>query len=81
MKALLEFVWRGVNISNFIDTDLIINDYNDTDTFWGEFALYGKEYQYQIFWHCQSIAIFNKGGIERIDLVDNFQLRFSKNYK
>ena len=35
MKALLEFVWRGVNISNFIDTDLIINDYNDTDTFLG----------------------------------------------
>lgn len=80
MKTLIEFSWRGKVISQFIEDNILYNDFMNKEDFWGEFALYGNMYQYQIFWRCHKIAIFNKDGIETIAMVDSFQLTFSKNY-
>ena len=81
MKTLIEFNWRGKNISHFVEISLIFDNYIGADAFWGEFVLYGKKYEYQIYWNSQEIAIYNEGGIEPIDKVGGFQLTFSKNYK
>ena len=80
MKTLIEFSWRGKVISQFIEDNILYNDFMNKDKFRGEFVSYGNIYQYQIFWRCHKIAIFIKDGIEPIAMVDSFQLTFSKNY-
>lgn len=79
-KIAISFYWIGHCIDQFIDFNLLKDDLNKKDDFWGEFIYNGIEYQYQIWWDTQQIVIFNKGGVEPISHIDNFHLSFSNTF-
>lgn len=81
MVTILEFNWNGETITKYINTEDLYKDIKDEDSFWGEFYLNGKSFQFQIFWNGSEIAIFEKGGVEPIYFVDSFNLYFSRNLK
>lgn len=81
MKVVIAFNWRGHHIEKFFDWELITNDINGKDDLWGEFVVNGNVFQFQILWENSTITIFNKGGYDYIDSVDNYSMSFSKTFK
>lgn len=79
-QVLIEFSWRGHEIKHFIDKDIIFNDINEKDDYWGEFVIGKDIYEYQIWWNSGEVAIFNAGAKDYCALVDNFSVHFSKRY-
>ncbi len=79
-KVAISFNWVGHRVEQFIDFNLLKDDLNEKDDFWGEFICNGIVYQYQIWWNAQQIVIFNKGGVEPIGHIDNFHLSFSHTF-
>lgn len=78
-KVLIEFNWRGETIKQFIDKERLFNDIKEVDDFWGKFTSRGQTFEYQIHWN-GVIYIFDENGVDEIDVVNNFNLSFSKNY-
>ena len=81
MKAVITFNWRGHHIEEVVDFNLLKNDINEIDDFWGEFSCCGINYQYQIHWNSNQIAVFIKDAVEIYDYVNAFQLHFSSIFK
>jgi hypothetical protein len=80
MRVVISFNWKGQNFEKFVDFNILKDDINEKDDFWGEFICGGNVYQFQIWWNAQQIIIFNKGGIEPIDYVNNFSISFSHTF-
>ena len=79
-KVLIEFTWRGKIISHFIEKDIIFDDINEEEDYWGEFVIGKDIYEYQIWWNSGEVAIFNAGATDYCALVDNFSVHFSNRY-
>jgi hypothetical protein len=79
-KVLIEFTWRGKTISHFIEKDIIFDDINEKEDYWGEFVIGKDIYEYQIWWNSGEVAIFNAGAKDYCALVDNFLVHFSNRY-
>lgn len=80
-KVLISFSWGSHNVCEFVPLDVILNDMNEKDDFWGSFIKNGKEYQYQLHYNSGRVAIFEKGGVEEIHSLHSFNITFSWMYK
>ena len=80
-KVLISFSWGSHNVCEFVPLDVILNDMNEKDYFWGSFIKNGMEYQYQLHYKSGRVAIFEKGGTEEIHSLHSFNITFSWMYK
>ena len=80
-KVLISFTWGSHNVCEFVPLDVILNDMNEKDDFWGSFIKNGMEYQYQLHYGSGRVAIFEKGGTEEIHSIYSFNIIFSAMYK
>lgn len=80
-KVLISFTWGSHKVCEFVPLDVILNDMNEKDDFWGSFIKNGMEYQYQLHYGSGRVAIFEKGGTEEIHSINSFQITFSVMYK
>ena len=80
-KVLISFSWGSHNVCEFVPLDVILNDMNEKDDFWGSFIKNGMEYQYQLHYGSGRVAIFEKGGTEEIHSLHSFNITFSWMYK
>ena len=80
-KVLISFSWGSHNVCEFVPLDVILNDMNEKDDFWGSFFKNGMEYQYQLHYKSGRVAIFEKGGTEEIHSLHSFNITFSWMYK
>jgi len=80
-KVLISFTWGSHKVCEFVSLDVILNDMNEKDDFWGSFIKNGMEYQYQLHYKSGRVAIFEKGGTEEIHSLHSFNITFSWMYK
>ena len=80
-KVLISFSWGSHKVCEFVPLDVILNDMNEKDDFWGSFIKNGMEYQYQLHYGSGRVAIFEKGGTEEIHSLHSFNITFSWMYK
>lgn len=80
-KVLISFSWGSHNVCEFVPLDVILNDMNEKNDFWGSFIKNGMEYQYQLHYKSGRVAIFEKGGTEEIHSLHSFNITFSWMYK
>ena len=80
-KVLISFTWGSHKVCEFVPLDVILNDMNEKDDFWGSFFKNGMEYQYQLHYKSGRVAIFEKGGVEEVHSSHSFNITFSWMYK
>lgn len=80
-KVLLSFTWGSHKVCEFVPLDVILNDMNEKPVFWGSFIKNGMEFRYQLHYDSGRVAIFEKGGVEVIYIINSFQITFSAMYK
>lgn len=80
-KVLISFSWGSHNVCEFVPLDVILNDMNEKDDFWGSFIKNGMEYQYKLHYKSGRVAIFEKGGTEEVHSLHSFNITFSWMYK
>ena len=80
-KVLISLSWGSHNVCEFVPLDVILNDMNEKDVFWGAFFKNGMENQYQLHYGSGRVAIFEKGGTEEVHSLHSFNITFSWMYK
>lgn len=80
-RVEISFQWNGTDVKQLVLLGCIMNDITDIDAYWGEFiGINGVVYQYQLYWDSGRVGIFIKDGVNPIDYVNSFNVRFSVNY-
>lgn len=75
-QVLIDFNWRGYKVTQFIPTSAVAYGFNN---FIGEFVYGTNAFNYVVSLD-GVIKIYKVDSTDVIDIVDSFNLTFSKNY-